>query len=93
MKYCSNLIELQTVGSARVYRCKVQLACGQFGHLIKDFFSYPKFPKAKSQRSKDVPLGGARDSALFHRMRKEAILLLHKQEKHLANIVKTLNYI
>jgi hypothetical protein len=38
-------------------RFKVQLACGHFGHLIKDLFSYPKFPETKCQRRKDVPLG------------------------------------
>jgi hypothetical protein len=79
---------LQTEGSARIYRCLVQLACGQFGHLIKDFYSYPKSPKAKSKRRKEVPLGEPGIVHFFHRMRKEAILLLHKQEKHLANIVK-----
>jgi len=33
------------------------------------------------------------DSALFHRMREEAIVLLHKQEKHLANTVIKLSNI
>jgi len=38
-------------------------------------------------------LWGVWKSALFHRMRKEAILLLHKQENHLAKIVIKLSNI
>jgi len=41
------------------------LACGQFGHLIKNFFSYPEFLETKSQRRKYVPYRGAVDSAHF----------------------------
>jgi hypothetical protein len=48
---------LQPRENARVFRFYVQLACGQFGHLIKDLFSYPKILETKSQRTKDVPLG------------------------------------
>jgi hypothetical protein len=42
-----------------------QLACGQFGHLIKNFFSYQEFLETKSQRRKDVPYRGAVDNAHF----------------------------
>jgi hypothetical protein len=46
-----------------------------------------KIFKSKKSEKERCTFRGARDSALFHRMRKEATLLLHKQEKHLANIV------
>jgi len=49
------------------------LACGQFGHLIKNFFSYPEFLETKSQRRIDVPYRGAVDSAHF---------LLHEKRSH-----------
>jgi hypothetical protein len=53
---CLFLTVLQTKVNARVYRCYVQLACGQFGHLFKkNFFSYPEFLETKCQRRKDVP--------------------------------------
>jgi len=56
---------LQTKENARVYRCYVQLACGQFGHLIKHLFFYPEFLETKGQRRKDIPYRGVRDSAHF----------------------------
>jgi len=59
---------LQARGNARIYRSLVQLACGQFDHLITNLFSYSEFLEANSQRRNDVPLGVS-DSALFHRMR------------------------
>jgi hypothetical protein len=46
-----------------------------------------KISKSKRSEKERCTFRGARDSALFYRVRKEAILLLHKQEKHLANIV------
>jgi len=51
--------------------------------------------KVKKQKVREgkMYLKGALDSAHFHRMRKEPILLLHKQEKHLANIVIKLSNI
>jgi hypothetical protein len=42
-----------------------------------------KISKSKKSKKERLTFRGARDSALFHRMRKEAILLLHKQEKTL----------
>jgi hypothetical protein len=58
-----------------------------------DFFSYPKLPKAKSQRRKDVPLGEPGKVHFFIARGKKLSHFLHKQKKHLASIVKTLNYI
>jgi hypothetical protein len=52
-----------------------------------------KIFKSKESEKERCTFRGVWDSELFHCMKKEAILLLHKQEKHLANIVKTLNYI
>jgi hypothetical protein len=46
-----------------------------------------KISKSKMSEKGRCTFRGARDSVLFHRMRKESILLLHKQEKNLANIV------
>jgi hypothetical protein len=46
-----------------------------------------KISKRKRSEKERCTFRGARGSALFHRVRKEAILLLHKQEKHLTNIV------
>jgi hypothetical protein len=71
---------LQPRENARIFRFLVQLAFGQFGHLIKNLFSCPEFLETKSQRRKDVPLGEVLDSVHFHLMRKEAIQLLHIQE-------------
>jgi hypothetical protein len=42
--------------------------------------SYPKFQETQNQRRKDAPLGESWIVHIFHRMRKEAILLLHIQE-------------
>jgi len=67
---CLFLMVLQIKGNARVFRCLVQLACGQFGHLIKNLFSYPKILETQSQRRKDLPLGESLDSAHFHHTRK-----------------------
>jgi hypothetical protein len=75
-------------GNARVFRFQVQLACGQFGHLIKNLFSYPEFLETKSQRRKYVPLGEWWIVHIFHRMRKEAIQFLHIQENTWQIIVK-----
>jgi hypothetical protein len=71
---------LQPRENARVFRFSVQLAYGQFGHLIKDLLSYPKILEPQSQRRKDVPLGESWIVHIFQHMRKEAILLLHIQE-------------
>jgi hypothetical protein len=48
---------LQARGNAIIYRSLVQLACGQFDHVITNFFSYSEILEANSQRRKDVPLG------------------------------------
>jgi hypothetical protein len=48
---------------------------------------FSKISERKRSEKERCTFRGARESALFHRVRKEAILLLHKQEKHLANIV------
>jgi hypothetical protein len=41
-----------------------------------------KISKSKRSEKERCTFRGARDSALFHHVRKEAILLLHKQEKN-----------
>jgi hypothetical protein len=46
-----------------------------------------KISKRKRSEKERCTFGGAQDSALLHHVRKEAIILLHKQEKHFANIV------
>jgi hypothetical protein len=46
-----------------------------------------KISKSKRSEKEICTFRGAWDNALFHCVRKEAILHLHKQEKHLANIV------
>jgi hypothetical protein len=48
---------MQARGNARIYRSYVQLACGQFDHLITNLFSYSEIIEAISQRRNDVPLG------------------------------------
>jgi hypothetical protein len=48
---------LQLRENAIIFRFQVQLAFGQFGHLIKNLFSYLEFLETKSQRWKNVPLG------------------------------------
>jgi hypothetical protein len=56
---------LQPRENAKVFRFLVQLAFGQFGHLIKNLFSYLEFLETKSQRRKDVPLGESRIVYIF----------------------------
>jgi hypothetical protein len=46
-----------------------------------------KISKSKKSEKERCTFKVVRDCALFHCMRKEAVILLHKQEKHLANIV------
>jgi hypothetical protein len=52
-----------------------------------------KISKSKKSEKERCTFRGARDSALFHRMRKEAILLLHKQEKTLGQYSHKLSII
>jgi len=51
-----------------------------------------KISKSKELEKERCTFRGVRDSTLFHRIRKEAILLLHNRKNTLANIVKILNY-
>jgi hypothetical protein len=46
-----------------------------------------KISRNKKSEKERCTFRGVLDSAHFHRMRKEAILLLHIQEKHLADKV------
>jgi hypothetical protein len=49
---------LQARGNDKIYGCQVQLACGQFDHLITNLFSYSEFLEANSQRRKNAYLWG-----------------------------------
>jgi hypothetical protein len=78
---------LQPRENAKNFRFYVQLVFGQFGHLIKNLFSYPESQETKRSEKERCTFRGVLDSVHFHRMREEAIQLLHVQEKHLADIV------
>jgi hypothetical protein len=56
--------------------------------LSKTYSLIQKLLETQSQRMKDVPLGESWIVHIFHRMRKEAILLLHIQENTWQIIVK-----
>jgi hypothetical protein len=56
--------------------------------LSKTSSLFQKFLETQSQRRKDVPLGESWIVHIFHRMRKEAILLLHIQENTWQIIVR-----
>jgi hypothetical protein len=90
---CMILMVLQPRENARVFGFEVQLACGQFGHLIKNFFSYPEFLEPKSHIRKDVPFRGVVDSAHFSSHEKRSYPTFAYTGKYLVNYSQKLSNI